>query len=87
MLEKGNDMLEFFNSLQERQGWTLLRFNFTEGVRGSISNADRTDPLSFVFMLKALGITSRVNLEKNRKVVAKRTFEAEAWCCTVATMQ
>ena len=27
-------------------------------------------------MLKALGITSQINLEKNRKVVAKRTFEA-----------
>jgi hypothetical protein len=26
--------------------------------------------------LKALGITSQINLEKSRKVVAKRTFEA-----------
>ena len=35
-----------------------------------------TDPLSFVSTLKALGISSRVNLEKIRKRVAKRTFEA-----------
>jgi len=35
-----------------------------------------TDPLSFVSTLKSLGISSRVNLEKIRKRVAKRTFEA-----------
>jgi hypothetical protein len=69
-------VLEFFNSLPERQAWSLLQFNFTVGVRGSISSEDRTDPLSFVSTLKALGITSRVNLEKIRKGVAKRTFEA-----------
>jgi hypothetical protein len=69
-------VLEFLNSLPEKQGWTLLQFNFTVGVRGSISNVDRTEPLSFMSTLKALGITSRVNLEKIRKVVAKRAFEA-----------
>ena len=37
---------------------------------------DRTEPLSFVSTLKALGITSRVNLGKTRKEVVKRTFEA-----------
>ena len=46
--------LEFFNSLPDRQGWSLLQFNFTVGVRGSISNEDRTDPLSFVSTLKAM---------------------------------
>jgi ribonuclease HI len=69
-------VLEFFNSLPDKQGWSLLQFNFTVGVRGSISTEDRTDPLSFVSTLKALGISSRVNLEKIRKRVAKRTFEA-----------
>jgi hypothetical protein len=47
--------LDFFNSLPENQGWTLLQFNFTVGVRGSISNVDRTEPLSFLSTLKALG--------------------------------
>jgi hypothetical protein len=60
----------------ERQGWTLLQFIFTVGVRGSISSVDRTEPLSFTSTLKALGIISRVNLEKIRKAVAKHTFEA-----------
>ena len=60
----------------ERQGWTLLQFIFTVGVRGSISSVDRTEPLSFTSTLKALGIISRVNLEKIRKAVAKRTLEA-----------
>jgi len=70
-------VLEFFNSLPDRQGWSLLQFNFTVGVRGSISTEDRmTDPLSFASTLKALGISSRINLEKIRKRVAKRTFEA-----------
>jgi hypothetical protein len=69
-------VLDFFNSLPEKQGWTLLQFNFTVGVRGSISNLDRTDLLSFLSTLKALGITSRVNLEKIRKATAKRAFEA-----------
>ena len=46
------------------------------GVRGSISNVDRTEPLSFLSTLRALGITSRANLEKIRKVTAKRAFEA-----------
>ena len=36
---------------------------------------DRTEPLSFVSTLKALGLTSRVNLEIIRKAVAKRTLE------------
>jgi hypothetical protein len=39
--------LEFFNSLPEKQGWTLLQFNFTVGVRGSISTLDRTAPPGF----------------------------------------
>ena len=69
-------VLDFFNSLPESQGWTLLQFNFTVGVRGSISNVDRTEPLSFLSTLRALGITSRANLEKIRKVTAKRAFEA-----------
>ena len=69
-------VLDFFNSLPENQGWTLLQFNFTVGVRGSISNLDRTELFSFLSTLKALGITSRANLEKIRKVTAKRAFEA-----------
>jgi hypothetical protein len=70
-------VLDFFNSLLENQGWTLLQLNFTVGVGGSISNVDRTEPLTFsVHALKTLGITSRVNLEKNRKATAKRAFEA-----------
>jgi hypothetical protein len=69
-------VMEFFNSLPDRQGWSLLQFNFTVGVRGSISNEDRTDPLSFVSTLKALGISLLVNLENIRKRVAKRSFEA-----------
>ena len=54
----------------------MAQFNFTVGVYGSISNVDRTEPLSFLSTLKSLGIVSRVNLEKIRKSVAKRTFEA-----------
>jgi hypothetical protein len=69
-------VLDFFNSLQENLGWTLMQFNFTGGVRGSISNVDRTEPLSFLSPLRALGITSKANLEKIRKVTAKRAFEA-----------
>jgi hypothetical protein len=69
-------VLDFFNSLPENQGWTLLQLNFTVGVRGSISNVDRTEPLSFLSTLKTLGSTSRVNLEKIRKATAKRAFEA-----------
>jgi len=69
-------VLDFFNSLPENQGWTLKHFNFTVGVRGSISNVDRTELLSFLSMLRALGITSKANLEKIRKVTAKRAFEA-----------
>ena len=53
-----------------------MQFNFTVGVRGSISNVDRTEPLSFLSTLRALGITSKANLEKIRKVTAKRAFEA-----------
>jgi hypothetical protein len=69
-------VLDFFYSLLENQGWTLLQFNFTVGVRGSISNLDRTELFSFLSTLKALGITSRANLEKIRKVTAKRAVEA-----------
>ena len=69
-------VLDFFNSLPENQRWTLLQFNFTVGVRGTISNLDRTEPLSFLSTLKALGISSRANLEKLRKATAKRAFEA-----------
>ena len=54
----------------------MIQFNFTVGVRRSISNVDITEPLSFMSTLKALGITSQTNLEKIRKVVAKRIFEA-----------
>jgi hypothetical protein len=28
-------VLEFFNTSQERQGWTMVQFNFTVGVRGT----------------------------------------------------
>ena len=47
----------------------MIQFNFTVGVRGSISNVDRTEPLSFTSTLKALGITSRINLDRIREVV------------------
>ena len=43
-------VLEFFNSLPDRQGWSLLQFNFTVGVRCSISSEDRTDPLYRVYV-------------------------------------
>jgi hypothetical protein len=69
-------VLDFFNSLSENLGWKLMQFNFTVGVRGSISNVDRTEPLSFLSTLRALGITSKTNLEIIRKVTAKRAFEA-----------
>ena len=69
-------VVDFFNSLSENLGWKLMQFNFTVGVRGSISNVDRTEPLSFLSTLRALGITSKANLEKIRKVTAKRAFEA-----------
>jgi hypothetical protein len=74
--ETKKDAEKRVNSLPENRGWTLLQFNFTVGVRGSISNVDRTEPLSFLSTLKALGITSRANLEKIRKVTAKRAFNA-----------
>jgi hypothetical protein len=80
-------VLDFFNSLPENRGWTLLQFNFTVGVRGSISNVDRTEPLSFLSTLKALGITSRANLEKIRKVTAKRAFEAHDLLLRTTTQQ
>ena len=61
----------------------MIQFNFTVGVRGSISNLDRTtEPLSFTSTLKALGITSRINLDRIRKVVANRIFEAHVQHCT-----
>jgi hypothetical protein len=69
-------VLDFFNSLSENLGWKLMQFNFTVGVRGSISNVDRTEPLSFLSTLRALGVTSKTNLEKIRKATAKRAFEA-----------
>jgi hypothetical protein len=40
-------VLDFFNSLPENHRLTLLQFNFTVGVRGSISNVDRTEPLFY----------------------------------------
>ena len=57
-------VLDFFNSLPENQGWTLLQLNFTVGARGSISDVDRTEPLSFMSTLKTLGITSERILKK-----------------------
>jgi len=69
-------VLDFSNPLPKKQEWTLLQFNFTGGVRGSISNVHRTSPLSFLSALKALGITSRFNLERFRKASARRAFEA-----------
>jgi hypothetical protein len=68
-------VLEIFNCLHEREGLTMIQFNFMVGVRGSISNVHRTEPLSFTSTLKALGITSRINLDRIRKVVANRTFK------------
>ena len=53
MQKKGAAVLEFFNSLRERQGWTMIQFNFTVGLRRSISNVDRTEPLSFMSALKS----------------------------------
>jgi hypothetical protein len=58
-------VLDFFNSLPENQRWTLLQFNFTVGVRGSISNVDRTEPLSFLSTLRAL-VTAKRAFEGNR---------------------
>jgi hypothetical protein len=69
-------VFDFFSTSHDRQGWTMVQFNFTVGVRGSIFNVDRSEPLSFLSTLKVLGIASRVNLEKIRQAVAKRTFEA-----------
>jgi hypothetical protein len=48
----------------------MIRFKFTVGVRGSISNVDRPEPLSLLSALKTLGITSRINLDKIPKVDA-----------------
>jgi hypothetical protein len=80
MLKKGHDTPLFWifstRYRRNRDGLVLLQFNFTVGVRGSISNLDRTEPLSFLSTFKTLDITSRVNLEKIRKVTAKRAFEA-----------
>ena len=76
-------VLEFFNSLPDRQGWSLLQFNFTVGVRGSISTEDRADPLSFVSTLKALGISSRVNLEKIRKIRSTRLDASQLLCSEI----
>jgi len=72
--EAGRDPVQLHDPLP-LHGWGS-RLGFTVGVHGSISNVDRTEPLSFMSTLKALGITSQINLEKIRKVVAKRTFEA-----------
>jgi hypothetical protein len=44
--------------------------------RNDLHCCDRTEPLSFLSTLRALGITSKANLEKIRKVTAKRAFEA-----------
>ncbi len=49
----------------------MIQFNFTVRVRGSISNVDRTEPLSFLSTLKALGITSRINLKKIREAPSR----------------
>jgi len=49
----------------------MIQFNFTVRVRGSISNVDRTEPLSFLSTLKALGITSRINLEQMREAPSR----------------
>jgi hypothetical protein len=81
--EKGNRYAPVFGILQLDQlltGETGVDHDplqlHTVGVRGSISNVDRTESLPFLSTLKALGITSRINLETIRKVVAKRTFVA-----------
>ncbi len=54
----------------------MTQFNFTVGVQGSISNVDRTEPLSFTSTLKALGITRRTNIERVRKLVAREPCTA-----------
>ena len=79
-------VLDFFNSLSENLGWKLIQFNFTVGVRGSISNVDRTEPLSFLSTLRALGITSKANLEKIRKVTLNARLRHMTFY-SVATMQ
>jgi hypothetical protein len=64
-------VLDFFNSLQEREGWTMTQFNFTVGVRGSISNelsyiSPRCDAQSF----------QRGGKGERLYRLANRTFEA-----------
>ena len=73
-------VLDFFDSLPENQGWTLLQLNFIVGVRGSISNVDRTEPLSFLSTLKTLGITTvkqviRVSEATLRSAVRGRGYD------------
>ena len=74
-------VLDFFNASHKRASWTMSQINFTVGVRGSISTADILERVgqwthSFVSSLERLGVSRKLDIERTRKAVAKRTFEA-----------
>jgi len=74
-------VLDFFSASHKRASWKLLQINFTVGVRGSISTAGILERVgqwthSFVSSLERLGVSRKSDIERTRKAVAKRTFEA-----------
>ena len=74
-------VLDFFNASHKRASWKMLQINFTVGVRGSISTADILERVgqwthSFVSSLERLGVSRKSDIERTRKAVAKRTFDA-----------
>jgi hypothetical protein len=74
-------VLDFFSASQKCASWKMLQINFTVGVRGSISTADILERVgqwthSFVSSLERLGVSRKLDIERTRKAVAKRTFEA-----------
>ena len=74
-------VLDLFNASHKRASWTMSQINFTVGVLGSISAADIIERVgqrthSFVSSLERLGVSRKSDIERVRKAVAKRTFEA-----------
>ena len=74
-------VLDFFSVSQKCASWKLSQIHFTVGVRGSVSTADILERVgqwthSFVSSLERLGVSHKSDIERTRKAVAKRTFEA-----------